>query len=139
MSAIAQALEKKDIKPSPILCFSLKDSLYLLRSALMAVKSTSLKVVNMAVLFLAESKRLEMVLRSRDIFSVRVFRLPPTAGVAAIWGALGLVLGAGGAWGFWRKKFSTSSFKMRPSRPVPLIWSALMLFSAINLAAAGDG
>src|SRR5690606_35190092 len=82
-NAIQAALVKKDIKPRLVLCFSLKSSLYFFRRSITGCILTSLKVVNMAVSFFTLTKRLEMVLRREDIFSLLVSRDPATLGASA--------------------------------------------------------
>src|SRR5690606_39948050 len=78
--AVVTALVKKDIKPNPTPCFSLKISLYLARRSMIGCMLTSLKVVNIAVSFFTLTKRLAMVLRKEVIFSRRSLRVPATAG-----------------------------------------------------------
>src|SRR5690606_32610025 len=134
-NAIVTALVKKDIKPNPTPCFSLKASLYLARRSMIGCIFTSLKVVNIAVSFLTLTKRFAIVLRRDVIFSLRSLRAPATGAVAA--GSAAGLLSAFGAAGFaWA--FSASSFVIRPSLPVPLIVEGSIPFSLNILAAAGD-
>src|SRR5699024_10072083 len=81
--AVVTAFVKKDIKPSPISCFSLKISLYLLRKSMMGFILTSLKVVNIAVSFFTETNRFAIVRRRELIFSRLSFLLKAVAIVEA--------------------------------------------------------
>src|SRR5690606_2587030 len=80
------ALVKNDMKPRPMPYFSLNLSLYRERRSMIGFMSTSLNVVSIAVSFLTATRRLAMVLRREDIFSVRVARAPgaETAGAAVV-------------------------------------------------------
>ena len=66
---IGTGLGEKLMKPRLTPCSSLNLSLYLVRIAMIAVISTSLKVVSMAVVFLASTSRRLMVRRRLLIFS----------------------------------------------------------------------
>ena len=106
-SAVVTALVKKPMNPRPTPNCSLKASLCFLRKSMTGFMSTSLKVVNIAVSFLTETKRSATFRRNMLIFSRRVSRLPsqPERTLDASKPAA--------------KAASTSCFNTRPSRPVP--------------------
>src|ERR1051325_1616259 len=88
----------------------------------MALMSTSLKVVSMAVVFFTETRRCANFLRRGVIFFLSSSRVPPSP--------------------FSPPKpllmaFSTSALVMRPSFPVPFTFS--ILFSSISFFAEGEG
>ena len=115
------ALVKKDIKPKLTPCFPLKVSLYSFLSSKIGDISTSLKVVNIAVSFLAETKRSATFLRSIDNLD-RVSPLLPPVGVPIEGTA-----------------FTASSLVIRPSRPEPETEAAETPFSSNIFFAAGEG
>src|SRR5690606_19311995 len=117
--ALTTAKVKKLMKPKPTLCFALKVSLYSSRKAKIGDMSTSLKVVNMAVVFLASTKRSATLRRNIDIL-VLVEPLLPPVGVPIDGTA-----------------FIASSLVTLPSFPVPEIAEAWIPFSAKIFLAAG--
>ncbi len=110
---------KKLINPKPTPCFVLNTSLYSSRKAKIGDISTSLKVVSIAVVFLASTKRSATLRRNIDILLLEAPRLPPVGvpidGTALI----------------------ASSLVTRPSFPVPEIDEASIPFSAKIFLAAG--
>ena len=138
IKALAQALANRDIKPSLTPNFSTNFSCTSLRSFITLVRSTSLKVVSMAVSFFAFVKRAAMVRRMRLIFFRDSSRLKSALGVAGA-GALASFFSAAGALGAAACAFSASALVMRPSRPVPCTSAGLIFFSAKILLAAGLG
>ncbi len=127
-SAAAVALTKKPMKPRPMPCFFSNSSLYCLRRSITAPMSHSLKVVSMAAVCCACTRRCAMRWRSGVIFS-RVLGE----------GRLGAVLRASGrARGvlLWRNA-KTSSSRMRPPAPVPRTCDRSMPFSSASLRARG--
>ncbi len=120
-NALTTAFVKKDINPSPTPCLLLKSSLYFSLSSKMALISTSLKVVNIALSFLAETKRSATFLRNMDSFDLVSPRLPPV-GVPIDGTAL-----------------TASSLVIRPSRPDPETESLSIPFSSKIFLAAGEG
>src|SRR5690606_9025916 len=132
--ASVAALVKNDMKPSLIPWRLTKLSWYCLRSSMMGAMLTSLKVVSIAAVCCASTRRLAMLARRRVIgtrFSARspwaTFSSGMAAGLVAA-GAPDLLLAT------W---FCTSSFVTRPSLPVPLTALGSMLFSSASLRAAG--
>ena len=111
------------MKPSFTPCFFSKTSLYWLRSAMMAVMSTSLKVVSMAAVFCASFRRRAMVWRRRDI-RTRSSR-------AASDGADGALAAGAGAAGMTRGLMSAAGFSS--------CCDDVALGDAAILAGAGDG
>src|SRR5690606_11926712 len=101
---------------------------------------TSLKVVNIAVVLEASSKRSAIRLRRR-VMGTRFSTRSPLASMAGAVGAADLgasVLAAGAvATGVDFKWLATSSLVTRPSRPVPETSVALTLCSLAILRAAG--
>src|SRR5690606_21725196 len=75
--ALTTAKVKKDIKPNPTPCLFLNLSLDSFLKANIGDMSTSLKVVNMAVVFLASTKRSATLRRNIDILLLEVPRDPP--------------------------------------------------------------
>ena len=104
---------------------------------MMADMSTSLNVVNIAVSFLALTRRRAMVRRIRLIFRRSSSRLKAAGATFSTTGAAGA--GEAGAAGGAETAFCASSFVMRPSLPVPLTAEAGMPFSFSIFAAAGEG
>ena len=82
---------------------------------------TSLKVVNIAVSFLAATKRSATLRRNIDNLIRSVPRLPPVG--VPIEGTA----------------FTASSLVIRPSLPVPTMSEGWMFFSSNILRAAGEG
>src|SRR5690606_9705887 len=117
--ALTTAKVKKLINPSPTPCFVLKVSLYSFLNSKIGVMFTSLKVVNMAVVFLASTNRSATLRRSIDILLLLLPLLPPV-GVPMEGTAL-----------------TASSLVTRPSLPVPETEEASMPFSARIFLAAG--
>ncbi len=78
-SAEAQALTKKLMKPRLTPCLSAKGSLYCLRVFITAVMSTSLKVVSIAAVCCASTRRDAIRWRMGLIFSCVASREPPDA------------------------------------------------------------
>ena len=127
--AIQQARVKKLINPKPTSCFSWKLALYLARKSMIGFIFTSLKVVNMAVSFLAATNLLATVLRKLLIFSTLLLRspegllylldeeepLPPLATMAS----------------------STSVLVILPFGPLPFTCAGLIPCSSINSLARG--
>src|SRR6056297_1773888 len=79
-NALTTALVKNDIKPKLTPCLSLKSSLYCFLNSKIADISTSLKVVNMAVSFLAETKRSATFLLNMESLERLSPRFPPVTG-----------------------------------------------------------
>src|SRR5690606_14098382 len=100
-NALVTALVKKDIRPKDTPCLALDASLNSVLSRFISVRFTSLKVVSIAVVFFASTKRSATFLRSIDIFLRSLFRGPPV-GVPIDGTAL-----------------TASSLVTRPSFPVP--------------------
>src|SRR5690606_300239 len=117
--ALTTASVKKLIKPKPTPCFVLNVSLCSSRRAKIGDISTSLKVVNMAVVFLASTKRSATLRRSIDILVLLEPLLPP----------VGVPIDG--------TAFTASSLVIRPSFPVPGTVLAFMPFSAKIFLAAG--
>ena len=138
-SACTQAFTKKLMKPSFTPCFFSKTSLYWLRSAMVAVMSTSLKVVSIAAMFCASFRRRAIVWRRRDIDtrSSRAASDGADGALAAGAGAAGMTRGLMSAAGF-SSAAMTSPLVMRPSLPVPAMAAASTLFSVTILRTAGD-
>src|SRR5690606_38929702 len=122
--AIAQALEKKLMKPRFTPCTSLNLSLYCLRISIIGCMSTSLKVVSIAVVFLASTRRRLMVLRRLDILSARSLRLNNSAPSKALRPALAIAA-------------NTSSFTILPENPEGFIDLGSTFLSAIIAEATG--
>src|ERR1700739_2839284 len=117
-----QALVKKLMKPRFTPCASLNLSLYLARNSMMALISTSLKVVSMAVVFFASTKRRLTVLRRLLIFSGRSLRVK-----GSVPGLLpGLLMAS-----------STSCLTILPLEPVGTTFLRSGFLSAIIAAATG--
>src|SRR5690606_23521421 len=119
--ALTTASVKKLIKPKPSPCLFLNVSLCASRKAKIGDISTSLNVVNIAVSFLADTKRSATLRRNIDNLE-RDSPLVPPAGVPID----GLALTA-------------SSFVIRPSFPEPDTCEASIPFSAKIFLAAGLG
>src|SRR5690606_41575642 len=117
--ALTTANVKKLMKPKPTPCLFLKVSLYSSLQAKIGDISTSLKVVNIAVVFLASTKRSATLRRNIDIL-LFVDPLLPPVGVPMEGTA-----------------FTASSLVTLPSFPVPEIAEASMPFSARIFLAAG--
>ena len=112
---------KKDINPRPTPCFALKVSLYSFLRANIGPISTSLKVVNIAVVFLASTKRSATFLRNIESFVLdSPLALAPTDPID------GTALRA-------------SCFVIRPSLPVPETLVDAIDFSSKIFFAAGEG
>ena len=101
-------------------CFSLKDSLYFFLNSKIGDISTSLKVVSIAVSFLAETNRSATFLRSIESF----LRVTPLSLVSTFLPIDGTA-------------FIASSFVIRPSFPVPITSELIKFFSASIFFAAG--
>src|SRR5690606_4741856 len=136
LRAAVAALVKKLMKPRPTPCFSLNESLYFLRISITALISTSLKVVSMAVVFLAATSREAIVLRRPDIFSRLVSREKELAIVS--WAR---ALRDESALGAAAAVFApiASALVILPSFPEPWTEFGSTPFSARIFAAAGDG
>ena len=113
-SASTAALTKKDMKPSLMPFLATKASWYFLRSAITARMFTSLKVVSMAALCCASSRRSAMRLRRRVIGTRSSRRRLPPA------------------------RYCLTSFLVTlPPRPLPATSPAATPASAAILRAAG--
>ena len=110
---------KKLINPKPTPCFVLKVSLYSERNAKIGDISTSLNVVNMAVVFFTSTKRSATLRRNIDILLLEVPLLPP----------VGVPIDG--------TAFTASSLVILPSFPVPETAPASIPFSAKIFLAAG--
>ena len=66
-SAAIETLTKNEVIPNPTPCFCLKDSFWRFLTSMTAVMSTSLKVVSMAAVRCASTRRRAMVCRRRDM------------------------------------------------------------------------
>ena len=132
-NAIEHAFVKNDIKPNPTPCVSLNLSLYCFLRSIIGFISTSLKVVNMAVSFFTATNLLAIVFLRDDIFSLLTTLSSLTALTTTALGASALAgAGAGVA-------LRASSLVILPPTPEPPTCSAVNPFSAITLAAAGEG
>ena len=109
-------------KPKPP-CLALKASLYSLRILLIGVMFTSLKVVSIAVSFLAETSLSATLRRNIDNFVRSVPRLPP----------VGVPIEATAV------AFTASSLVILPPLPVPVTEAGAIFFSSNIFLAAGDG
>src|SRR5690606_4891370 len=107
---------------------------------MISVISASLNVVNIAVLFLAETRRRAMVRRIRDIFSDLISRENDVVCIvgfmaSSLLGSVGSgVLSGRGAETVW-----ASAFVILPSFPLPFTDAGSIFFSSRIFCAAGDG
>ncbi|MNE01342.1 hypothetical protein D3C80_937780 [compost metagenome] len=95
--------------------------MYSLRKLLIGVMFTSLKVVNMAVSFLAATNLSATFLRNIESFTLSEPRFPP----------VGVPIDG--------TAFTASSLVILPPFPVPVIVAGSMFFSSNIFLAAGDG